>query len=127
MCRWGEREMTVEQGPSPQITYDDFLSVDVRVGTVVDAQPFPEARRPAMKLWVDFGAELGVKKTSAQITAHYDPGRLVGKQVAAVVNFPPRQIGKFISEILVLGFPDAEGEVVLVTPDLPVPNGGRLY
>lgn len=118
---------TAEQGTSPQITYDDFARVDVRVGTIVDAQPFPEARRPAIKLWVDFGGAIGVKKTSAQITAHYEPGGLVGKQVAAVVNFPPRQIGKFMSEILVLGFPDADGEVVLVVPDLPVPDGGRLY
>jgi len=115
------------EGASPQITYDDFARVEVRVGTIVDAQPFPEARRPAIKLWVDFGEAIGVKKTSAQITVHYDPGHLVGKQVAAVLNFPPRQIGKFMSEILVLGFPDAEGEVVLVTPDQPVPNGGRLY
>lgn len=119
--------MSAEQGPSQQITYDDFARIDVRVGTVVEAQPFPEARRPAIKLWVDLGPEIGVKKTSAQITAHYEPALLVGKQVAAVVNFPPRQIGKFMSEILVLGFPDADGEVVLVTPDLPVPNGGRLY
>jgi len=119
--------MAADQGLSPEITYDDFTRVDVRVGTIVDAQPFPEARRPAIKLWVDFGAAFGVKKTSAQITVHYDPGHLVGKQVAAVVNFPPRQIGKFMSEILVLGFPDADGEVVLVTPDQPVPNGGRLY
>ena len=115
------------QNASPQIGYDDFLRVDVRVGTIVDAQPFPEARRPAIKLWVDFGPAFGVKKSSAQITRHYAPDRLVGKQVAAVVNFPPRQIGKFMSEVLVLVFPDADGEVVLVTPDLPVPNGGRLY
>lgn len=119
--------MTAGQGTSPEITFEDFTRVDVRVGTIIDAQPFPEARRPALKLWVDLGAAIGVKKTSAQITLHYDPGRLVGKQVAAVVNFPPRQIGKFMSEILVLGFPDEAGEVVLVTPDLPVPNGGRLY
>lgn len=119
--------MTAGQGPSPQIGYDDFLRVDVRVGTVVDAQPFPEARRPAIKLWIDFGPALGVRKSSAQITLHYAPDRLIGKQVAAVMNFPPRQIGKFMSEVLVLGFPDAAGEVVLVTPDLPVPNGGRLY
>ena len=112
---------------SPQISFDDFQKIDVRIGTIVEAQPFPEARRPAIKLWVDLGAEIGVKKSSAQITKHYDPDHLVGKQVAAVVNFPPRQIGKFMSEILVLGFPDAEGEVVLVTADLPVPNGGRLY
>jgi len=112
---------------SPQITIDDFMKVDVRVGTIVDAQPFPEARRPAIKLWVDLGEEIGVRKTSAQITTHYDPAHLVGKQVAAVINFPPRQVGKFLSEILVLGFPDAAGEVVLVTADQPVPNGGRLY
>lgn len=114
-------------GESDQISFDDFLKVDVRVGTIVDAQPFPEARRPAIKLWVDFGEPLGTKKSSAQITVHYDVPELVGKQVAAVVNFPPRQIGKFMSEILVLGFPDGEGEVVLVTADQPVPNGGRLY
>lgn len=113
--------------PSSSITFDDFLKVDVRVGTIVDAQPFPEARRPAYKLWVDFGAPLGVKKTSAQITARYDLSELVGRQVAAVTNFPPKQIGKFMSEILVLGFPDADGEVVLVQPSLAVPNGGRLY
>jgi tRNA-binding protein len=114
-------------GVRQAISYDDFAKVDVRVGTIIDAQPFPEARRPAIKLWVDLGEEIGVKKSSAQITVHYDPGHLVGKQVAAVVNFPPRQIGKFMSEVLVLGFPDAEGEVVLVTADQPVPNGGRLY
>ena len=112
---------------SPEISFDDFLKVDVRVGTIVDAQPFPEARRPAIKLWVDFGEDLGVKKSSAQITVHYAVDELVGKQVAAVVNFPPRQIGKFMSEILVLGFPDENGEVVLVTADKPVPKGGRLY
>ena len=112
---------------SPQISFDDFLKVDVRIGTVVDAQPFPEARRPAIKLWVDLGAELGVKKSSAQITRHYTPEALIGKQVAAVVNFPPRQIGKFMSEILVLGFPDGDGEVVMIGPDHPVPNGGKLY
>lgn len=109
------------------ISYDDFRKVDVRVGTVVRAEPFPEARRPAIKLWVDFGADLGVKKSSAQLTAHYTPDGLVGRQVAAVVNFPAKQIGKFMSEMLVLGFPDAEGEVVLVVPDKAVPNGGRLY
>ena len=112
---------------SEEIAFDDFLKVDVRVGTIVDAQPFPEARRPAIKLWVDFGAPLGIKKSSAQITVHYALEDLPGKQVAAVVNFPPRQIGKFMSEILVLGFPDAEGEVVLVTADKAVPHGGRLY
>jgi len=110
-----------------EITFDDFMKVDIRTGTVVDAQPYPEARKPAIKLWVDFGGDLGVKKSSAQITKHYTPEGLVGKQVMAVVNFPPRQIGKFMSEILVLGLPDDEGEVVLLTPDKPVPVGGRMY
>ncbi len=110
-----------------EITFDDFQRVDVRVGTVVRAEPFPEARVPAIKMWIDFGAELGEKKTSAQITRHYAPEMLVGQQVAAVVNFPPRQIGKFMSEVLALGFPDANGEVVLVSPNQNVPNGGKLY
>ena len=109
------------------ITYDDFLRVDVRVGTIRRAEPFPEARRPAIKLWVDFGPELGERKTSAQITRHYTPDALIGRQVAAVVNFPPKQIGKFMSEVLVLGFPDADGEVVLVGVDHDVPDGGRLF
>jgi tRNA-binding protein len=109
------------------LSFADFLKVDVRVGTIVRAEPYPEARRPAFKLWVDFGPDLGVKKTSAQITRHYRHEDLPGRQVAAVVNFPAMQIGKFMSEILVLGFPDAEGEVVMIAPDLPVPNGGRLY
>ena len=109
------------------ITFDDFAKVDIRVGTIVDAQPFPEARQPAIKLWVDFGADLGTRKTSAQITKHYAVDALVGQQVAAVVNFPPKQIGKFMSEILVLGFPDGDGEVVMIGPDRPVPNGGTLY
>ncbi|MGH1445756.1 MAG: tRNA-binding protein [Cognatishimia sp.] len=109
------------------ITFDDFLKVDIRTGTITDAQPYPEARKPAIKLWVDFGGDIGVKKSSAQITKHYTPEALIGKQVLAVVNFPPRQIGKFMSEILVLGMPDDEGEVVLITPDKPVPNGGRLF
>ena len=109
------------------IDFDDFLKVDVRVGTIVKAEAFPEARKPAFKLWVDFGPPLGVKKSSAQVTRHYALEALVGRQVAAVVNFPPRQIGKFMSEILVLGFPDGEGEVVMIGPDRPVPNGGRLY
>lgn len=110
-----------------EISFDDFAKVDVRVGTVVDAQPFPEARRPAIKLWVDLGPELGVRKTSAQLTVHYTPDQLVGRQVAAVVNFPPKQIGKFMSEILVLGFPDPDGAVVLLKIDQNVPNGGRLF
>ncbi len=110
-----------------EISFDDFLKVDVRVGRVVRAEPYPEARKPAIKMWIDFGDELGEKKTSAQVTAHYSPERLVGKQVLAVVNFPPRQIGKFMSEVLVLGMPDADGEVVLVGPDQAVPTGGRLH
>ena len=109
------------------IDFEDFLKVDIRVGTILDAQLFPEARRPAYKLWVDFGVELGVKKTSAQITKYYEIDKLPGRQVAAVMNFPTKQIGKFMSEILVLGFPDAEGEVVLIGVDQAVPNGGRLF
>ena len=110
-----------------EIGFDDFLKVDIRTGTVTRAEPYPEARKPAIKLWVDFGGDLGVKKSSAQITAHYTPEALIGKQVLAVVNFPPRQIGKFMSEILVLGLPDADGEIVLITPDQPVPDGGRMH
>jgi len=109
------------------ITFDDFLKVDIRVGTIVEAEPYPEARKPAIKVKVDFGDELGVKKSSAQITAHYIPESLIGKQVAAVVNFPPKQIGKFMSECLVLGFPDEEGEVVLIAPTKKIPKGGRLF
>ncbi len=109
------------------IDFDDFLKVDIRTGTVTDAQPFPEARKPAIKLWVDFGGEIGVRKTSAQLTHHYTPDALIGQQVCAVVNFPPRQIGKFMSEILVLGMPDQNGEVVLIAPDKKVPDGGRLF
>jgi len=112
---------------SGQITYADFENVDIRVGTVIAAEPFPEARKPAFKLRIDFGPEIGVKKTSAQITKHYTPETLVGRQVAAVVNFPPRQIGPFMSEVLTLGFPDAEGGVVLIAPSLEVPNGGKLF
>ncbi len=113
--------------PAPEIGFDDFLKVDVRVGTIIAAEPFPEARKPAFKLTIDFGPTIGTKRSSAQITEHYDCDGLVGRQVAAVVNFPPRQIGKFMSQVLTLGFPDAEGKVVLVHPTIPVPNGGRLF
>jgi len=111
---------------SGTISFDDFLAVDIRVGTVTDAQPYPEARKPAIKLWIDFGSEIGTKKTSAQITGHYTPETLIGRQVMAVVNFPPRQIGKFMSEVLTLGVSDATGEIVLLTPDQAVPDGGRM-
>ena len=109
------------------LSWTDFMKVDLRVGTIVDVQPFPEAHKPAWKLWVDFGEELGVKRSSAQITQHYQVEDLHGRQVVAVVNFPPKQIGKFMSEILIVGFPDAEGAVVLIGVDHPVPNGGRLF
>jgi tRNA-binding protein len=113
--------------PAAQITYEDFRKIDIRVGTIVAAEPYPEARRPAFKLSVDFGPAIGIKRSSVQITKHYALDRLVGRQVAAVVNFPPKQIGKFMSEILVLGFPDGAGEVVMIGPDQAVPNGGRLF
>lgn len=109
------------------IDFEDFQKVDIRVGTIARAEPFPEARAPAYKLWIDFGPELGEKKTSAQIAKHYTLDELPGRQVAAVVNFPPKQIGKFMSEVLVLGFPDAEANVVMIGVDRPVPDGGRLY
>jgi len=108
-------------------SFDDFMKLDIRVGEIVQAEPYPEARKPAIKLLVDFGPELGQKKSSAQIVKHYEPSDLLGRKVMAVVNFPPRQIGKFMSEVLVLGVPDAEGEVVLLTPDKDVPKGGRMY
>ena len=109
------------------IGFDDFLRVDVRVGTIVAAEPFPEARKPAFKLTIDFGPVIGRKRSSAQITEHYQPDTLVGRQVAAVLNFPPRQIGPMMSEVLTLGFPDADGKVVLVEPSERVPDGGRLF
>ncbi len=110
-----------------EISFGDFLNVDIRVGTIVDAQAFPEARKPAFRLWIYFGPEIGVRKSSAQVTVHYELEELKGRQVAAVMNFPPRQIGPFMSEVLTLGFPDKEGEVVLIGPDLKVPDGGRLF
>lgn len=110
-----------------QVTYADFEKLDIRVGTVTDAQAFPEARKPAIKLWIDFGPELGTRTSSAQITVHYKPDRLIGRQVCAVVNFPPRQIGGFMSQVLTLGLPGDGGEVVLIRPDFTVPDGGRLF
>jgi tRNA-binding protein len=119
--------MTTTSGAMPTIAFDDFLKVDIRVGTIVKAEDFPQARKPSLKLMIDFGPVIGRKKSSAQITRHYRPDSLVGRQVAAVVNFAPRQIGPFLSEVLTLGFPDAEGEVVLVSPSLSIPDGGRLF
>jgi tRNA-binding protein len=110
-----------------QISFDDFLKVDIRVGRVTRAEPFPEARKPALKLWIDFGPEIGERRSSAQVTVHYDPDQLVGRLVMAVVNFPPRQIGPVRSEVLVLGFADAEGAIVLAAPDADVPLGARLH
>lgn len=119
--------MSEPSAPAAQIGFDDFLKVDIRVGTIVEAEPYPEARKPSIKLVIDFGGTIGRKKSSAQITKHYRPEDLPGRQVLAVVNFPPRQIGKFMSEVLTLGIPDAEGEVVLIGPGQAVPIGGRLY
>lgn len=113
--------------PAPVIDFDGFLAVDIRVGTIVDAEPFPEARKPALKLLIDFGPVIGRKRSSAQITEHYAPEDLVGRQVAAVVNFPPLQIGKFMSEVLTVGFADTQGAVILFRPDQPVPDGSRLF
>ncbi len=113
--------------PADTIAFDEFLMVDVRVGTVIAAEPFPEARKPALKLTIDFGPTVGIKTSSAQVMEHYSPDKLLGRQVAAVVNFPPRQIGKFMSQVLTLGFPDESGSVVLIAPDRNVPNGGRLF
>jgi tRNA-binding protein len=112
---------------SETISFDDFLRVDIRVGTILEAAPLDGARKPALRLRIDFGPAIGERKSSAQITRHYRPEELIGKQVAAVVNFPPRQIGKFMSEVLTLGFPDADGEVVLIQPERAVPNGGRMF
>ena len=113
--------------PAPQIGWDDFAAVDIRVGRIIRAEPFPEAKKPAIKLWLDFGPEIGERKSSAQITRHYRPEELIGKQVLAVVNFPPRQIGPVRSEVLVLGLPDEDKQVVLIGPDKPVPLGGRMF
>jgi tRNA-binding protein len=110
-----------------QIAFADFEKVEIRVGTVVDAQPFPEARKPAIKLWVDFGGEIGTRQSSAQLTVHYTPDRLIGRQVLAVVNFPPRRIAGFESQVLVLGIPDENGAVVLIRPDIKVPDGGKMF
>jgi tRNA-binding protein len=128
----GDRGRRWQSGPAmietpPPITFDDFLKVDIRVGTIVEARPFPEARTPAYRLVIDFGPAIGLKKSSAQITANYRLDQLVGRQVAAVVNFPPRQIGPMQSEVLTLGFPDEAGQVMLISPDRRVPDGGRMY
>jgi tRNA-binding protein len=112
---------------SETVSIEDFDRIDIRVGTITDAQPFPEARKPAIKLWIDFGPEIGVRRSSAQITLHYQWDKLIGRQVCAIVNFPPRQIGPFVSEVLTLGLPDGQGAVVLIRPDFKVPDGGKLF
>jgi tRNA-binding protein len=128
MTLWAMLAMSrMEHCVSSHIRFDDFLNVDIRVGTIIKAEPFPEARKPAIKLQIDFGEDIGIKKSSAQITRHYTPDALIGKQVIAVVNFPPRQIGPFMSEVLTLGVPDTDGEVVLLHPGLAVPSGGRMF
>ena len=119
--------MVRDQGKNAVATIEDFDRLDIRVGTVVDAQAFPEARKPAFKLWIDFGGSLGIKRSSAQITVHYKMDQLIGRQVMAVVNFSPRQIGSFVSEVLTLGVPDDDGAVVLLRPDLKVTEGGRMF
>ena len=119
--------MTMSESPAPQIGFDDFMKVDIRVGTIVEAAPFPEARKPSIRLVIDFGDPIGRRKSSAQITRHYTPEALLGRQVVAVVNFPPRQIGPMMSQVLTLGIPDADGEVVLLGPEQGVPDGGRLF
>ncbi len=124
---WGPDPLERARDMADSISFADFEKVDIRVGTIIDAQAFPEARKPAIKLTIDFGDEIGVKKSSAQLTVHYQPDRLLGRQVCAVVNFPPRQIGPFISEVLTLGLPDTDGAVVLIGADFKVPNGGKLF
>jgi tRNA-binding protein len=112
---------------STAVSIEDFERIDIRIGTITKAEPFPEARKPAIKLWIDFGAEIGTRQSSAQITAHYHTDQLIGRQVCAVVNFPPRQIGPFVSEVLTLGLPDSQGGIVLIRPDFKVPDGGKLF
>ncbi len=116
-----------DSAPRPPVAFDDFLKLDIRAGTIIRAEPFPEARKPAYRLWIDFGPEIGEKKSSAQITDHYTPETLAGRQIMAVVNFPPRQVGPFMSEVLVLGFSDAQGHIVLAEPSAPIPNGAPLH